>query len=110
MAELRENAGRMGARLRAGLEEAAAGTSAIRDIRGIGLMLGVEFHSHEEAQAVQHAAFERGLLVLECGEASLRFSPPLIVGEDHIATALGIFVEALRAAARPEPGMDEVGG
>jgi 4-aminobutyrate aminotransferase len=108
--ELRENAGRMGARLRAGLEEAAAGTSAIRDIRGLGLMLGVEFHSHEEAQAVQHAAFERGLLVLECGEASLRFSPPLIVGEDDIATALGIFVEALRAAARPEPGMDEVGG
>ncbi len=109
-AELRENAARMGARLRAGLEEAAAGTEAIRDIRGLGLMLGVEFHSHEAAQAVQHAAFERGLLVLECGDASLRFSPPLIVTEDDIATALRIFAEALIAGAKPEAGLDEVGG
>jgi 4-aminobutyrate aminotransferase len=108
--ELRDNAARMGARLRAGLEEAAAGSTSIRDIRGLGLMLGVEFHSHEEAQAVQHAAFERGLLVLECGEASLRFSPPLIVTEQEIETALRIFGEALTAGATPEEGMDEVGG
>jgi 4-aminobutyrate aminotransferase len=108
--ELRQNAVRMGARLRAGLEEAAAGSDSIRDIRGLGLMLGVEFHSHEEAQAVQHAAFERGLLVLECGEAALRFSPPLIVSEEDIQTALRIFGEALAAGAKPEAGMDEVGG
>ena len=108
--ELRQNAVRMGARLRAGLEEAAAGSDSIRDIRGLGLMLGVEFHSHEEAQAVQHAAFERGLLVLECGEAALRFSPPLIVSDEDIQTALRIFSEALAAGAKPEAGMDEVGG
>jgi 4-aminobutyrate aminotransferase len=70
----------------------------------------VEFASHAAAEAVQQAAFERGLLVLECGEASLRFSPPLIVSEEEIATALGIFVEALAAAAQPSAGVDEAGG
>ena len=108
--ELRDNAGRMGALLRAGLEEAAASTTMIRDIRGLGLMLGVEFASHGAAEAVQQAAFERGLLVLECGEASLRFSPPLIVTEEEIATALGIFAEAMAAASQAVAGVDEVGG
>ena len=108
--ELRDNAGRMGALLRAGLEEAAASTTMIRDIRGLGLMLGVEFASHGAAEAVQQAAFERGLLVLECGEASLRFSPPLIVTEEEIATALEIFAEAMAAASQAVAGVDEVGG
>src|SRR5918996_2936316 len=75
------NATAMGDRLRGGIERVAAGSGAVRDIRGAGLLLGVEFDSHEAAEAVQEAAFQRGLLTLECGEASLRFSPPLIVGE-----------------------------
>ena len=82
----------------------------MRDIRGVGLMLGVEFGSHDEANAVQQAAFERGLLVLECGEASLRFSPPLIVDELSIDRALQVFADALAAAPRGEPGMEETGG
>ena len=73
--------------LRAGLEELAERHAGVRDIRGVGLMIGVEFDSHEAANAVQQAAFERGLLVLECGEASLRFSPPLIVDAAAIDTA-----------------------
>ncbi len=89
------NATVAGDRLRIGLERIADGTDAIRDIRGIGLMLGVEFGSHEAAEAVQDAAFQRGLLVLECGEASLRFSPPLIATETDVDTALAIFAEAL---------------
>ncbi len=89
------NAASMGARLRAGLETAASGVDAVRDIRGAGLMLGVEFDSHLTAEAVQDAAFRRGLLTLECGESSLRFSPPLIVGSDDVDVAVRIFGEAL---------------
>ncbi len=89
------NAASMGAGLRAGLEAAAADVEAVRDIRGIGLMLGVEFDSHATAEAVQDAAFRRGLLTLECGESSLRFSPPLIVDSDAVDTAVRIFGEAL---------------
>jgi 4-aminobutyrate aminotransferase len=104
------NATAMGARLRAGIERAAAEAGTVRDVRGAGLMLGVEFASHGAAEAVQDAAFERGLLTLECGESSLRFSPPLIVTESDVDTAIRIFAEALPAATRPEKGIAEVGG
>ena len=102
------NAADAGARLRAGLERVA--TDAVRDIRGAGLMLGVEFASHEVAEAVQEAAFRLGLLTLECGESSLRFSPPLIVSADEVDTAVRLFEVALQAADRPEKGIAEVGG
>jgi len=100
----------MGDRLRAGLEAAATKTTAVRDIRGMGLMLGVEFATHEVAEAVQEAAFHAGLLTLECGESSLRFSPPLIVDSAAVDTAVRIFGEALGAAGHPERGPAEVGG
>jgi 4-aminobutyrate aminotransferase len=91
------NAKDKGARLRAGLERVA--TDAVRDIRGEGLMLGVEFGSHEAADAVQEAAFRAGLLTLECGESSLRFSPPLIVSEAEVDTAIRLFADALAAVS-----------
>ena len=107
---LRANAAAMGDRLRSGLEAAAAGSDAVRDIRGAGLMLGVEFVTHAAAEAVQEAAFQGGLLTLECGESSLRFSPPLIASEADVDTALRIFGEAVGAAASPEEGPAETGG
>ncbi|HET9417591.1 MAG TPA: aminotransferase class III-fold pyridoxal phosphate-dependent enzyme [Candidatus Limnocylindria bacterium] len=102
------NAAAMGARLRAGLEQVA--TDAVRDIRGAGLMLGVEFASHQVAEAVQDAAFRAGLLTLECGESSLRFSPPLIVSESDVDTAVRLFADALGAASSPVEGIGETGG
>jgi 4-aminobutyrate aminotransferase len=104
------NAATMGDRLRAGLERLAASREVVLDIRGAGLMIGVEFASHEVAEAVQEEAFRLGLLTLECGESSLRFSPPLIVSADEVDTAVRLFGEALHAAGHPEAGMDEVGG
>ena len=100
----------IGRRLREGLERMASSDDRVRDVRGAGLMLAVEFGSHEEANAVQQAAFERGLLVLECGEASLRFSPPLIVDEAAVDAAVRLFGEALDAAIRPRKGLAETGG
>jgi 4-aminobutyrate aminotransferase len=104
------NAAAMGARLRSGLERVAANVEAVRDIRGAGLMLGVEFDSHEAAEAVQEAAFRLGLLTLECGESSLRFSPPLIVDAEAVDTAVRIFGEAIEASAQPQKGIAETGG
>ncbi len=71
----------------------------IRDVRGKGLMLGVEFDTPEHAEEVQFAAFLRGLLVLECGTSSVRLSPPLTVTEAEIATGLRLFEEAVTAVA-----------
>jgi 4-aminobutyrate aminotransferase len=104
------NADAMGARLRSGLERVAANVEAVRDVRGAGLMLGVEFDSHEAAEAVQEASFRLGLLTLECGESSLRFSPPLIVDAAAVDTAVRIFGEAITASGRPKKGVAETGG
>jgi 4-aminobutyrate aminotransferase len=104
------NAAEIGALLRTRLEEVAARHEGVRDVRGVGLMLGVEFQSHEAANAVQQAAFERGLLTLECGEAALRFSPPLIVDAEAVDIAMEIFDQALDAALHPQPGIQETGG
>jgi 4-aminobutyrate aminotransferase len=67
----------------------------VRDVRGKGLMLGVEFDTPEHAEEVQWASFERGLLVLECGKSSVRLSPALTVSEAEMATALRIFQDAV---------------
>jgi 4-aminobutyrate aminotransferase len=67
----------------------------IVDVRGAGLMIGVEFRTPEQAAAVQRRAFERGLLVLECGESSIRLSPPLVVTADLARTALDLFAAAV---------------
>ncbi len=104
------NATAMGARMRSGLERVAADVDSVRDIRGMGLMLGVEFDSHATSEAVQDAAFRLGLLTLECGESSLRFSPPLIVDEASVDAAIRIFGEAVAAAGGPKRGVAETGG
>jgi 4-aminobutyrate aminotransferase len=79
----------------------------VRDVRGKGLMLGVQFDSGDTAEAVQWACFERGLLVLEAGDDVVRMSPPLIVDEAEVATAVRIFREAVDAvAADPEGSLD----
>jgi 4-aminobutyrate aminotransferase len=66
---------------------------AITDVRGVGLMIGVELRTAELAERVQWRAFERGLLVLECGESTIRVSPPLVFTADQAATAVKILGE-----------------
>jgi 4-aminobutyrate aminotransferase len=72
------------------------------DVRGRGLMIGVEFASPKLAEDVQWGCFERGLLVLECGRQTVRLCPPLVASAKDIETALAIFEEAVGdAAAHP---------
>jgi len=71
----------------------------VRDVRGRGLMIGIEFDTAEHAEEVQWACFQRGLLVLECGASSVRLSPPLTVSETEMATALMIFGKAVDEVA-----------
>ena len=71
----------------------------LRDARGKGLMIGIEFDTPEHAEEVQWAAFQRGLLVLECGKSSVRMSPALTVTEAEMATALRLFAEAVAEVA-----------
>ncbi|HTS14372.1 MAG TPA: aminotransferase class III-fold pyridoxal phosphate-dependent enzyme [Candidatus Sulfotelmatobacter sp.] len=73
--------------------------SIVRDVRGKGLMIGVQFDAGATADAVQLAAFRRGLLVLEAGDDVVRMSPALIVDETHVATGVRLFEEAVAEVA-----------
>ncbi len=75
----------------------------VRDVRGRGLMIGVQFDSGQSAEAVQWAAFQRGLLVLETGEDVIRLSPPLVVNEQEVATAVRLFTEAVAEVEANRP-------
>ncbi|HEY0443781.1 MAG TPA: aspartate aminotransferase family protein [Candidatus Limnocylindrales bacterium] len=101
-----ENAATRGAELTAGLRSLMAEDDRIGDVRGPGLMIGVEFVSDRAsrapdgatATAVQTRAAELGLLVLTCGAAHhvVRWIAPLNVTAAEIAEGLEIFGEALR--------------
>jgi len=88
-------------------EELLAGLGALMqrqpttviDVRGKGLMVGVEFADPKLAEEVQWACFVRGLLVLECGLRTVRLCPPLIATAEDIRTAVRIFGEAVEAVA-----------
>ena len=97
-----DNAAERGDQAVAGLREATAehrGT-LVHDVRGKGLMIGVQFDSDATAEAVQWAAFQRGLLVLEAGEAVVRMSPPLVVSSAEVDTAVRLFGESVDAVAK----------
>lgn len=97
---LTEHAAKIGHELLSGLGELPARfPGLVTDVRGVGLMIGVEFRTPEQAEAVQQHAFERGLLVLECGESTIRMSPPLVVTAEQAQTALRIFAESVAAVA-----------
>jgi 4-aminobutyrate aminotransferase len=106
--ELMANAATVGAHLKAGLEELMKRRPMIGDVRGRGLMVGVELvrdrttkeRAIEERNAVVSAAFERGLLVLGAGKNSIRFSPPLVLTREQADTAVAIFDEALSTVGR----------
>jgi 4-aminobutyrate aminotransferase len=71
----------------------------VKDVRGKGLMIGVEFDSGETADAVEMQAFDRGLLVLEAGDSSIRMSPPLVVSQSEAETAVRLFTESVTHVA-----------
>ncbi|HET7829916.1 MAG TPA: aminotransferase class III-fold pyridoxal phosphate-dependent enzyme [Candidatus Limnocylindrales bacterium] len=71
----------------------------VRDVRGKGLMIGVQFDSGETAEAVQMQAFARGLLVLEAGDDCVRMSPPLVVTQAEAETAVRLFTESVAHVA-----------
>jgi 4-aminobutyrate aminotransferase len=73
--------------------------SLITDVRGKGLMLGIEFDTAEHAEEVQWEAFQLGLLVLECGKSSVRMSPALTVTDAEMVTGLRLFAQAVVAVA-----------
>jgi 4-aminobutyrate aminotransferase len=96
--ELMANAVKMGDHLMAGLRRLEAKHACIGDVRGLGLMVGVEFvkdrRTREPAPELLESlvlnAFQRGLLLLGSGKSTLRLAPPLVVDQQDVDAALGI--------------------
>jgi 4-aminobutyrate aminotransferase len=92
------NAVKMGDHLMAGLRRLEAKHACIGDVRGLGLMVGVEFvkdrRTREPAPELLESlvlnAFQRGLLLLGSGKSTLRLAPPLVVDQQDVDAALGI--------------------
>ena len=104
--KLVENAAEMGDYLMTRLRELQKTYPVMGDVRGRGLMVGVEFTGRDgkpdsaTANAVLRGCVERNLLLLVCGSYNnvIRWIPPLIVNRSQIDEALDIFAQALAAA------------
>jgi 4-aminobutyrate aminotransferase len=92
---LADNAAKVGGYLSSALTEAAAALPFIEQVRGRGLMIGIDAPDHDAAEALQEACFRRGLLTLTCGERSLRLAPPLVVTVEQADTAVDIIRDAV---------------
>ena len=101
--ELMANAARIGPLLLDGVRALQKKHDVIGDVRGIGLMIGIEFVEDRATKSpaedlvarLQEAAFRKGLLLLSCGRSTIRIAPPLIIDEEDAATGLRILGEVL---------------
>ena len=101
--EYMQNAVEVGEYTLDALEEIKLRHPSIGDVRGIGLMIGIEFvkdqnqktPAEELRDRIVDLAFERGLLTLGCGKSVIRISPPLSINKDEIDEGLEILEEAI---------------
>jgi len=102
------NAANVGEQMLGRLRQWPSKHAIVGDVRGLGLMIGVEVVKNQATREpagawrdrIVELAFERGLLVLGCGETSIRLAPPLIVNEHEAAIALDILEECISAVEK----------
>jgi 4-aminobutyrate aminotransferase len=102
--ELMKNAEVQGKRMLEQLRQMQTDHECMGDVRGLGLMIAVELVKDRQTKeragdwrnAVIAKAFEKGLLLLGCGENTIRFCPALTVSEEEVDVCLNIFEETLR--------------
>jgi 4-aminobutyrate aminotransferase len=106
------NAERRGRQLREGLQALAQRFPFVREVRGLGLMIGVEIQDVEGTGApnprlrdgIIDLAFHRGLLLLPCGVSTLRICPPLCLTSRQVEIGLRLIGTAMTAAAEADRG------
>jgi 4-aminobutyrate aminotransferase len=102
------NAARVGAHFTARLRELQRDFPCIGDVRGKGLMIGMELIEGDAARTparqlcddVITRAYHNGLILLSCGTSTVRFMPPLSVSEGEVDEAVGLLRVALNEALR----------
>jgi 4-aminobutyrate aminotransferase len=89
---LLENAKKMGEKLLNGISE-VIGQGEVVDVRGIGLMIGVELGQNSHRNEIVNALFRKGLLVLPSGNRAIRIMPPLIITEEEVTNGLSVLID-----------------
>jgi 4-aminobutyrate aminotransferase len=110
--EYMQNAATVGQYAQDALHEIMARHPSIGDVRGIGLMIGVEFVKDRKSRVpadilrdkVVDFAFERGLLLLGCGSSVIRVAPPLCITKSEIDEGLTVFEESVTLAEKEMQG------
>jgi 4-aminobutyrate aminotransferase len=89
----------LGERVLDRLRRDLGGLAGVRDVRGIGLMIGVELADKDVAARVCAACLAEGVIVLSCGpdENVLRLAPPLTIADDEIEHGLDVLCAAIAA-------------
>jgi 4-aminobutyrate aminotransferase len=104
---LLQNCQAMGRRLMQGLKPIAETfRNRIADVRGLGLMIGVEFIKDRKTfepdgalrDRIVMECFKRGLIIIGCGPSTIRFSPPLVIDAEQVDCALSIVRRSIAAA------------
>ncbi len=103
-----QNAAEVGRYTLDALHEIMVRHPSIGDVRGLGLMIGVEFVKDRKSKVpaeklrerIVELAFERGLILLGCGKSAIRLAPPLSVSKTEIDEGLTIFEEAITLAEK----------
>jgi 4-aminobutyrate aminotransferase len=99
------NAATVGAAMKARAETWLSKYKIVGDVRGRGLMIGIEIVKDQQSreansavrdQIVDHA-FEHGLLFLGCGETSIRLSPPLTISQEEATIAMDVLEQCIAA-------------
>jgi acetylornithine/N-succinyldiaminopimelate aminotransferase len=97
--ELLDHVRQVGKYFRGQLEQLEARHGCIREVRGMGLMLGVELDSADKAKAVVALLLQKKILINRTHETVLRFLPPYIIREKHVDEVIGALDSALASTA-----------
>jgi 4-aminobutyrate aminotransferase len=102
-----DNAARVGSRLMEQLRTRLERHAVVGDVRGLGLMIGVEIVRDRPSRApapelrerILEEAFRRGLLLLGCGKSTIRLAPPLVIDDQDADTAVRLLDESIATVA-----------
>jgi 4-aminobutyrate aminotransferase len=103
-----KNAATVGEKMLERLRPWVAKHNTVGEVRGRGLMIGIEIVKDQKSRTasgpmrdrIVDLAFERGLLILGCGETTIRLCPPLIVNQHEADIALDILEECIQIASK----------
>ena len=98
--KLLKNARKMGNYFMKRLNEIDKKYAKVVDVRGLGLMIGVELSEEKLVKQALKESFKRGLLLLSCGEKTIRIAPPLIITKEEVDHGLNILEEVLKIVCR----------